>query len=47
VLHGASGQVAGSIPITFSDFGVDAPNLGFVKVEDSGAVEFSLQLERS
>lgn len=47
VLHGASGQVAGSIPITFSDFGVDAPNLGFVKVEDNGAVEFSLQLVRS
>ncbi|ASD22621.1 polyisoprenoid-binding protein [Cryobacterium sp. LW097] len=38
----AGGQVVGSIPITFSDYGVDAPDLGFVSVEDAGSVEFEL-----
>ena len=42
VLNDGSGQVAGSIPITFADFGVEAPNLGFVSVEPDGFVEFSL-----
>lgn len=39
-------QVAGSIPITFADYDVEAPSLGFVEVEDTGFVEFSLQLAR-
>jgi polyisoprenoid-binding protein YceI len=38
-------QVIGSIPITFADFDVDAPSLGFVTVEDEGSIEFSLQLQ--
>jgi polyisoprenoid-binding protein YceI len=42
VLNATDGQVAGSIPITFADFGVEAPNLGFVSVEPQGSVEFSL-----
>jgi polyisoprenoid-binding protein YceI len=42
VLNGSDGQVAGSIPVTFADFGVEAPNLGFVSVEPDGFVEFSL-----
>lgn len=42
VLNSADGQVAGSIPITFADFGVEAPNLGFVSVEPEGFIEFSL-----
>lgn len=42
VLNEDGGQVAGSIPITFADFGVVAPNLGFVSVEPQGFVEFSL-----
>ncbi|GAA1794974.1 YceI family protein [Agromyces lapidis] len=46
VLNGAGGQVAGSIPITFADFGIEAPDLGFVSVEPDGFVEFSLELER-
>ncbi|MHB1170957.1 MAG: YceI family protein [Lacisediminihabitans sp.] len=37
-------QVTGSIPITFSDFGVQAPGLGFVTVEGTGSVEFLLDL---
>lgn len=39
-------EVSGSIPVTFSDYDVDAPNLGFVKVEDAGTVEMLLQLGR-
>lgn len=42
VLNATDGQVAGSIPITFADFGVEAPNLGFVSVEPEGFIEFSL-----
>jgi polyisoprenoid-binding protein YceI len=42
VLNGSDGQVAGSIPITFADFGVEAPSLGFVSVEPQGFIEFSL-----
>ncbi|MFD4421697.1 YceI family protein [Agromyces sp. NPDC058484] len=42
VLNDDDGQVAGSIPITFADFGVEAPSLGFVLVEPDGFVEFSL-----
>jgi polyisoprenoid-binding protein YceI len=39
-----AGQIVGSIPITFEDFGVQAPSLGFVTVEDQGSVEFSLDV---
>ncbi len=39
-------QVAGSIPITFEDYGVEAPSLGFVTVDPEGSVEFSLDMER-
>lgn len=35
-------QIAASIPITFSDFGIEAPSLGFVAVEESGAIEVQL-----
>ena len=47
VFDGEGGQVAGSIPITFADFGVEAPNLGFVSVEPDGFVEFSLTIARA
>ncbi|MCM0639410.1 YceI family protein [Cellulomonas wangsupingiae] len=40
-------QVVGSVPVTFADFGVQAPSLGFVTVEDTGAVEFDLRLTAS
>ncbi|MFD7023098.1 YceI family protein, partial [Promicromonospora sukumoe] len=32
-------QVVGSVPITFADFDVEAPDLGFVTVEDEGSIE--------
>lgn len=37
-------QVVGSVPVTFEDYGVEAPDLGFVTVEDTGSVEFDLRL---
>ena len=39
---GETAEIAGSIPVTFADYGVEAPNLGFVSVEPTGAVEFAL-----
>jgi polyisoprenoid-binding protein YceI len=37
-------DVSGSIPVTFADYGIRAPSLGFVRVEDAGSVEFLLHL---
>lgn len=36
------GQVTGSIPIIFADYGVHAPDLGFVTVDETGSIEFAL-----
>jgi polyisoprenoid-binding protein YceI len=44
---GSAVQVAGSIPVTFADFGVEAPDLGFVSVEPEGSVEFLLVLDQA
>lgn len=43
---GKTAQLAGSIPITFADYGVTAPSLGFVSVEPQGFVEFQLVAAR-
>ncbi|ROS33800.1 YceI family protein [Curtobacterium sp. PhB78] len=43
---GGTVQVAGSVPITFADYGVKAPSLGFVTVDGKGSVEFSLDLQK-
>jgi polyisoprenoid-binding protein YceI len=40
-------KIIGSIPVTFKDYGVEAPSLGFVKVEKHGSVEFSLSASPS
>lgn len=40
-------QLVGQIPVSWADFGVKAPNLGFVSVEDSGFIEFSLNVTRN
>jgi polyisoprenoid-binding protein YceI len=42
--QGGTVQVAGSVPITFADYGVQAPSLGFVTVDGKGSVEFALDL---
>ena len=39
-------DVSGSVPVTFGDFGIDAPSLGFVRVDEQGAVEMFLHLTR-
>ncbi|MGP4047949.1 YceI family protein [Streptomyces sp. 2A115] len=35
-------RVNGSIPVTFADYGIDAPNFGGITVEDKGSIEFLL-----
>lgn len=35
-------RVNGSIPVTFADYGIDAPNFGGIAVEDAGTIEFLL-----
>ena len=37
-------DVSGSVPVTFADYGIQAPSLGFVRVADAGSVEFLLRL---
>ncbi|GAA2201969.1 YceI family protein [Sinomonas flava] len=44
VRDGGRVSASGSIPIAVRDYGIDPPNLGFVKVEDSGQVEFLVNL---
>ena len=39
-------RVAGSIPITFSDYGIDNPSAGPAKVGDEGELEFLLVFSR-
>ncbi|MBO1900678.1 YceI family protein [Leucobacter weissii] len=43
---GTTAEVVGQVPIVFADFGVAAPDLGFVSVEPDGYVEFDLVLTR-
>ena len=37
-------DVSGAVPVVFADFGITPPDLGFVRVEDRGQVEFLLRL---
>jgi polyisoprenoid-binding protein YceI len=46
MFDGERARVAGTIPIAFGDYGIEPPNLGFVRVADAGSVEFSLTLVR-
>ncbi len=39
---GSTAQVAGSIPITFADWGIPNPSFGPVTTEDHGVLEFAL-----
>lgn len=43
---GSSVEIVGQIPIVFADYGVTAPQLGFVAVEGTGYVEFDLVAQR-
>ncbi|MGC5165265.1 YceI family protein [Luteimicrobium sp. DT211] len=45
VATGAAGaQIVASLPVTWADFGVSAPRLPFVTVDDHGAIELDLHL---
>lgn len=46
VRDGATVSASGSIPVAVADYGITAPSLGFVKVEDHGEVEFLVHLAR-
>jgi polyisoprenoid-binding protein YceI len=46
-VSGQDVQVAGSVPVTFADFEIEPPDLGFVRVEDAGLVEFLLTFTKS
>ncbi|MDO4822233.1 MAG: YceI family protein [Rothia sp. (in: high G+C Gram-positive bacteria)] len=39
---GSQLQIAASVPLTFADYGIEAPSLGFVSVEETGAIEVQL-----
>ncbi|WP_114561259.1 YceI family protein [Desertihabitans aurantiacus] len=43
---GSTVRASGSVDVTFADWGVEAPSLGFVEVEDTGQVEFLVELTR-
>jgi polyisoprenoid-binding protein YceI len=46
-LNGSTIQIVGTIPITFSDWNIPNPSFGPVTTEDSGVLEFALNLVRS
>lgn len=41
-----SAEIAGQLPITFADYDVEAPSLGFVSVEPEGFIELQLVAAR-
>jgi len=47
VYDGSKVQIAGSIPVAWSDFGMIAPSLGFAEVAKDGSIEFLLNLTKS
>lgn len=47
VFNDGQAQLVGQIPMTWADFGVEAPDLGFVSVEDDGFIEFSLNVTQN
>jgi polyisoprenoid-binding protein YceI len=47
-LNGSQIQVLGSLAFPFSDFSINAPNIGgFVAVEDHGTLEFLVNLTKA
>ena len=39
---GSNVEIAGSIPITFADWGISNPSFGPVTTQDNGNLEFSI-----
>ncbi len=46
-LDGDTIEVLGSVDVVFADYGMQAPNFGFVTTEDHGTIEFRLDFARS
>jgi polyisoprenoid-binding protein YceI len=46
-LSGDTIQVLGSVGVVFADYGMQAPNFGFVTTQDHGTIEFQLDFVRS
>lgn len=46
VRDGERVSASGAIPVTVSDYGIQAPDLGFVKVEPAGQIEFLVHLQQ-
>lgn len=46
-LNGDTIQVLGSVDVVFADYGMQAPNFGFVTTQDHGTIEFQLDFARS
>ena len=40
-------EVVGSVDVVFADYGMQAPNFGFVTTEDHGTIELQLDFARS
>jgi polyisoprenoid-binding protein YceI len=47
VRDGGRVSVSGTIDLALADFGITAPDLGFVKVENTGSIEFLVHLEKA
>ncbi|NYD78015.1 YceI family protein [Arthrobacter cupressi] len=47
VRDGAKVSVSGTIGLVLADFGITPPDLGFVKVDNTGSVEFLVHLEKA
>ena len=45
-LNGANIEVVGTIPVTFSDYGISDPSFGPAQVGDDGTIEFALVLAK-
>ncbi len=46
-LDGDTIEVLGSVDVVFADYGMEAPNFGFVTTQDHGTIEFRLHFARS
>jgi polyisoprenoid-binding protein YceI len=46
-LTGDTIRVLGSVDVVIADYGMEAPNFGFVSTEDNGTIEFQLDFVRS
>jgi polyisoprenoid-binding protein YceI len=46
-LDGDTIEVLGSVDVVFADYGMQAPNFGFVTTDDHGTIEFRLDFARS